>query len=104
MNYTLEMAEVPSGPKGMTAGSHIADLGALAKLIQLCEFCKPKFNARKNHYEVWRRETYVRGACDGCGQFTLHGVAYIHQSTHDLVGEWENRPLSTRKGRWALRG
>jgi hypothetical protein len=100
----LALAEVPSGPKsGTLAGSHVADLTGLSKMVVLCEFCNPKFNPRKNHYEVWRHETYVRGGCDGCGQYTLHGRAFIHQATHDLVGEWENRPLSSRRGRWSLR-
>jgi len=94
----LEVAAAPVGPRGKTAGSHIDDHVQLFKMIVLCEFCNPKFNPRKNHYEVWRHETYVRGLCDGCGQLTLHGTGFIHQSTHDLVGEWENRP--SRRGRW----
>ena len=94
---------VPVGPHGKTAGSHISDLSEQAALVMLCEGCNPKFNPKKNHYEPWRRETYSRGLCDGCGTYTLHGLAFIHQSTHALVGEWENRPLRTRKGRWALR-
>lgn len=90
------------GPRGKLAGTHIDDQVQQAALVQFCEFCNPKFNPKKNHYEVWRRETYIRGLCDGCGQYTLHGTAFIHQSTHDLVGEWERRPQS-RRGRWATR-
>ena len=98
------MAAAPVGPRsGQLAGSHIADYTALAKMLVFCEFCVGKFNPRKNHYETWRRETYVRGLCDGCAQMTLHGRGFIHQSTHDLVGEWENRPLATRNGRWSIR-
>ena len=98
------MAAAPVGPKhGQLAGSHIADYTALAKMLVFCEFCVNKFNPRKNAYEVWRRETYIRSLCDGCGQMTLHGRGFIHQSTHDLVGEWENRPISARSGRWSLR-
>ena len=98
-----ELMAAPVGPVRKTAGSHIDDLVSQGALVQFCEFCNPEFNPRKNHYESWRRETYIRGLCDGCGTYTLHGFAFIHQSTHDLVGEWENRPLSQRKGRWALR-
>ena len=94
---------VAAGPRGKLAGSHVSDLTEQSALVVFCEFCNPKFNPRKNRYETWRRETYVHGLCDGCGQYTLHGRAFIHQSTHDLVGEWENRPLSTRRGRWSLR-
>ena len=97
------MIPAPVGPRGKLAGTHVGDLTAQAALVQFCEFCNSKFNPRKNQYEPWRRETYIRGLCDGCGQYTLHGVAFIHQSTHDLVGEWENRPISARKGRWSLR-
>lgn len=98
----LEAAAAPIGPRGRTAGTHIDDHVQLLKMIVLCEFCNPKFNPRKNHYETWRHETYIRGLCDGCGGMTLHGSGFIHQSTHDLCGEWENRP-SRRQGRWARR-
>ena len=99
-----ELIPAPVGPRsGQLGGTHVGDLTDLAKMIVLCEFCNPKFNPRKNRYEVWRRETYVRGLCDGCGQMTLHGHGFIPQSLHEHVGEWENRPLSTRRGRWALR-
>ena len=98
-----ELMAVPIGPRGKTAGTHVDDHVQQGALVQFCEFCVNKFNPKKNRYEVWRRETYIYGLCDGCGQYTMHGVAFIHQSTHGLVGEWENRPLSTRKGRWALR-
>jgi hypothetical protein len=99
-DYELVIA-APVGPKRKTAGSHISDLSQQGAMIVLCEFCNPKFNPKKNHYEVWRRETYVRGLCDGCGQYTLHGAGFIHQSLHDISGEWENRPMSRRRGRWA---
>jgi hypothetical protein len=97
----LEIVPVPSGPRGRLAGTHIDDQVALTKMIVLCEFCNPKFNPRKNRYEVWRKETWVRGACDGCSNYTLHGRGFIHQSFHEQVGEWENRPMSARRGRWA---
>ena len=95
------MVAAPVGPRGKLAGSHVSDLTDQAALVLFCEFCNPKFNPKKNRYEIWRRETYVRGLCDGCGQLTLHGSAFIHQATHDLVGDWESRPA--RRGRWGTR-
>lgn len=97
------MAAAPVGPKGRTAGTHINDYIELDKMILLCEFCNPKFNPKKNRYEVWRHDTWCRGLCDGCGSMTLHGRGFITQRFHDLVGDWENRPMSQRRGRWVTR-
>ncbi len=96
----VDQYAAPVGPRGKLAGTHIDDHVQLDKMIALCEFCQPKFNMKRNRYELWR-DTYTRGLCDGCGMYTLHGRGYIPQSLHALVGEWEVRPARARSGRWA---
>ena len=90
-------AEYRPNLHGRLPGSHLDDLGALQKLIQLCPTCRPKFSARRAGYERWRA-TYNIGPCDGCQQISTYCEAFIHSATHDSVGEWQRAP---RRGRWA---
>ena len=87
----------PNRPSGMTAGSWVGDFVALRKMVTLCPHCIHKFNPRKVNYEVWRRDLYSVGKCDDCNQWTQYLRAFIHESLHADVGEWQ----SPRRGRWA---
>lgn len=89
-------SEAPVGRGfGRTTGGHIGDLTDLKKFITLCPMCVGKFHPRLYGYEVWRFY-HVRANCDACGQFDLHGKAFIHESLHDAVGDDRRR-----RGRWA---
>lgn len=71
----------------------ISDLVALHKFILLCNFCKIKFDYRKQHY----RRFYVpnpsggytmHGKCDACKQDTRlcgGGTGYIHEEEYSKV-------------------
>jgi len=89
--------EDPGRPWNRPAGGWIGDLTELRKFILLCPYCSPKFNPRQNQYEVWRAKIESIGKCDGCKQVSTYLKGYIHQSAHDLCGEWQH----PRKGRWA---
>ena len=89
-------AEAPGRPVHRPAGGWIADLTALQKMITLCPFCIEKFSPRQHHYEVWRKHWYVVAKCDDCHRIDPRCRAYIHQSTHDQIGDW-----TRRRGRWA---
>ena len=98
--YTRAEQRVALESKGRpwtrVAGGWIADMAAKQQFIILCPFCVAKFNPRIHHYEVWRQRVSCIGRCDGCGQQSHQARGFIHQSTHDAVGEW-TRP---RRGRW----
>ena len=92
---------------GQTAASWISDLVALKKFIILCDFCRTKFNNRKNHYRRFFQPDYtgktdgyaVNGRCDACKQLTVNvgngvGTGYIHESTYNKVCE---EPSSVRR-------
>lgn len=89
-------AIAPGRPSNRVAGGWIDDHVALKKMISLCPFCVPKFNPRGNHYELWR-SVYTVAKCDDCNQHDLRCKSFIHQSTHDAVGDWSR----SRRGRWA---
>lgn len=85
-------------PWNRPAGGWLDDFVALRKAIMLCPFCAPKFNPRARNYEVWRRELLVMARCDGCNQVSHQIRTFIHESTHDSVGEIQK---PRRRGRWA---
>lgn len=93
--------EAPGRPWRRPPGGWVADLVALRRAVTLCDFCAPKFNPRRNGYEVWRKNLRANGRCDGCNTMTFRPtgamVMYIHESLHDTVGEY-TRPSH---GRWA---
>ena len=89
--------EAPGRPVGRLGGSWNADITALRKCVILCDFCIHKFHPRRAGYEAWR-ETTNKAKCDDCGQFSPRCKAFIHESLHDAVGDWQRRPT---KGRWA---
>ena len=87
-------------PSGRLAGGWIADGIGLKKCITLCDECDPKFSPKKLHYELWRRDLgmtgpYVLSDCWGCSRTWVKCKAFIHESTHDAVGDH-----SSRRGRW----
>ena len=89
----LAAGEDPGRRSRSIAGSYISDLAATRKMILLCPFCVHKFNPRRVQYEPWRYEQYVIAKCDDCRQMSRHIRAFIHSSTHDVVGdpEWRQR-------------
>jgi hypothetical protein len=87
----------PNRPSGMLAGTWVDDFVALRKMIMLCPHCLHKFNPKRHHYEIWRRDLYSFGKCDDCNQHTPYLKSFIHESTHTHVGEWH----APKKGRWA---
>ena len=95
----LQSVEAASRPGHRVAGGWIDDIVALRQAVFLCEFCNPKFNPKSRNYELWRRDVWSHARCDGCGQMSLHARVFIHEATHETVGEWERRPV--RRGRWA---
>lgn len=92
----LTAKEAKGRPWHRVAGGWVADLVGKRLCIILCPFHVSKFNPRHNQYEVWRRHQWAIGKCDECGQVSSQNRVFIHQSTHDAVGEW-TRP---RRGRW----
>ena len=91
----------PGRPWNRPAGGWVADLVGLQKVVMLCDFCAGKFNPRANHYEPWRRGLYAIAKCDGCNQYGQKAKLFIHQSTHDEVGEFT--PARAKRGRWGKR-
>ena len=87
--------EAKGRPWHRVPGGYIGDLVARRLMVLLCPFHVAKFNPRIHHYEVWRQQPAI-GKCDDCGTLTPQIRGFIHQSTHDAVGEW-TRP---RRGRW----
>ena len=92
--------EAPGRPWRRPAGGWIADGVALRKCITLCDTCDPKFHPKRLGYELFRRSfgttgPYVVSDCWGCNQRWIKCKAYIHESTHDLVGD-----PARRRGRW----
>lgn len=81
------------------AGSYMSDLCALGKSVILCDFCAPKFNPRRSHYEQWRRDLQVRGRCDDCREHFPggHGRMFVPEALHGAVNEDWGR----RRGRWS---
>ena len=90
-------------PTRRLPGGWVADAVALRKCITLCDDCDHKFNPRKVGYELWRRNfgttgPYVLSDCWGCNRKWVKTKAFIHESTHDSVGD-----DAPRRGRWASR-
>lgn len=56
-------------PGGRTQGSHVDDLAALGKAVQLCPAHAGKFNAKAYRYEQKADLPIVRGWCDGCNEY-----------------------------------
>lgn len=94
----MAASEHPGRPSGQLGGAWNADLTALRKCVILCDFCIHKFHPRRHGYEPWR-QTLTRARCDDCKQYSARCMTFIHESTHDAVGDWQ-RPA---KGRWARR-
>lgn len=88
-------SEAKGRPWTRPPGGWVTDLVAKRAMVMLCPFHVSKFNPRTHQYEVWRQQVSI-GKCDDCGTLSPQIRAFIHQSTHDAVGEW-TRP---RRGRW----
>jgi hypothetical protein len=73
-------AEDPGRPTRRLAGGYIDDLAALHKAIALCLSCAPKFNAAHYGYATKRNLPFVRGQCDGCGQYSPQARLFLHHS------------------------
>lgn len=73
----LKFSVAPGRPQGRTAGSHIDDLAALGKAIWLCPTDARKFNFIRYEYAHKRDMPFVRGACDGCGQYHPACVMFV---------------------------
>ena len=97
----VQASEAPGRPWNRLAGGWIDDQVELKKFVMLCPFCVHKFNPRKNHYEVWRREVQGIGKCDDCKQISPYLKGFIHQSSHDLGGDFMVGGPKRRRGRWA---
>ena len=94
-----KLARADVGARGKLRGSHIDDLVALGKLVLLCEFCRPKFNAPANHYERYL-DRPVAGNCDACSDHGWTHSAFTPEFRHDAVA-WEPYGVTRRRGRWA---
>jgi hypothetical protein len=86
-------------PYARTRGGWIADGVGLQKCITLCNDCDHIFNPKRLNYELWRRDLgmtgpYVVSDCWGCDRKWVKCKAFIHESTHDTVGD------ERRRGRW----
>jgi len=93
----LKSLEVWGRPSGRAAGGWIADFVGLGRCVMLCPADVHKFNPRKHHYEVWRRDLYSVARCDDCNQISHKIRTFIPQALHDVSGDF-TRP---RRGRWA---
>ncbi len=70
---------------GRLPGGHVGDCEDLLKAIILCaDGCVKKFNAKRAEYVVKRNLPFVRGKCDGCGQFTPSGRLLVHYTLANL--------------------
>lgn len=70
---------------GRLPGGHVGDCEDLLKAIILCaDSCVKKFNAKRAEYVVKRTLPFVRGKCDGCGQFTPRGRLLVHYTLANL--------------------
>lgn len=87
----LTAKEAKGRPWHRAPGGWIADAVGSRNCIILCPFHVNKFNPRKNHYEVWRQYQFAVGKCDDCGTTSPQNRVFIHQSTHDQVGEHHPR-------------
>lgn len=94
----LKSLEAPGRRVGSLAGTWNADRVALRKAIILCDFCAHKFNPRRVNYERWRPCTSI-AKCDDCRRMSPHAVVFIHESLHELSGDFTRRPT---RGRWSL--
>ena len=84
-------------PSGRTPGGWVTgDCVENRRLITLCPFCVGKFSPRAYEYELWRPFN-LTADCNACGQKSPYCRGFIHESTHDVVGD--DRPR--RRGRWA---
>ena len=90
-------AEDPGRPDRRPRGGWLDDLTSLKKFISLCPLCVGKFNPRLYGYELWR-SIYTVARCDLCKAFEIRCKSFIHESTHDQVGD-----VFRRRGRWASR-
>ena len=88
--------EHPGRPIGMLGGTWNADQVTLKKCVILCGFCVHKFHPRRQGYEAWRDVTSF-SRCDECRELRHGCKTFIHESTHDAVGNWATRPTH---GRW----
>lgn len=98
----LQAQEAPGRPWRRPPGGWIGDFVGLGRALVLCDFCAPKFNPRRNGYEVWRKHLRANGRCDGCNTLAYRPAGamtmFIPEALHDAVGEY-TRP---RRGRFAV--
>ena len=95
-----ESYAVKGRPKGRTPSSHVDDMVALRKLVLLCDFCRPKWNPRKDHYELYQKIP-VAGNCDACGDHVWTGTAFIPEINHDALIYESPIAARRRRGRWS---
>lgn len=93
---------------GTQSAAHwILNLSDLQKVIQLCGWCRPKFNPRKHGYRKFYApdptgitdgyQPHGLSKCDACKQMLGNrggGVAYIREDTYNLTCV---DPLSARR-------
>lgn len=70
----------PGRRPGRLPGGHIADRVDLRKAIALCPSCVGKFNKERAEYVTKPNLPFVRGRCDGCGQYSPHSHLFVHYS------------------------
>ena len=70
----------PGRRPGRLAGGHIADRVDLRKAIALCESCVGKFDNERVDYVTKPNLPFVRGSCDGCGQYSPRSHLFVHHS------------------------
>ena len=80
-----------------TPAAYLDDLGALKKLILLCDFCRAKWNPRTHGYRPMyipdssgKTDGYMsNGWCDACKEFTANvgraGRAFVHEETYNEI-------------------
>ena len=80
--HLKHIAARSGAPKGRLGGGWLADLAALEKAIVLCDFCVRKWNPHAYEYErrdPFPGQRYVKGPCDGCGQFAYQAELHLHK-------------------------
>ena len=71
--------------RGTTAGSYIADLAALKKVILLCSLCTHKFNPGRVGYRREKEFPVAQGKCDGCNTYDLRCSWYVYDELYSMV-------------------
>ena len=81
----LAAGEADPKPATLTAGSWIADLAALKKVILLCSACTHKFNPGRVMYRREKEFPICQGKCDGCNVFDSKCSWYIHETLYTEI-------------------